>query len=199
MENSYAGISSDLKTTPASDIEIHIYAKRWRYIKATKNWNASGNIEGVSKLHFIAGAINETGSSKVAVHEFTHAVILKLLVDQEPQPLDGKAFDKKFSNFPTWLWEAISVYEANQFVDPKTLPYLNNNQYPTIAELNNRYKGGKIYTCGYTIIEYLLTTYQQDKFIALIKNYGSLQNTLGVSDDTFCKEWYQFVKEKYLQ
>lgn len=199
LENNYARIGNDLKTQPAGNIKTYIYAQRWRYIKATGNWSASGNIEGISKLHFVEQAWGESDNEKVAVHEFAHTVTLKLLLDNETQPVDSKSFDKKFSTFPTWLWEAISVYEAKQFVDPKTLPYLNNGQYPGISELNNRLKGGKIYSCGYTIIEFVLTKYGQDSLIKLIKNYGNLQNTFNVTDDQFCKERNKFVTEKYLK
>jgi len=199
LEENYLRIGNDLKTQPSVNIETNIYAQRWRYIKATGNWSASGNIEGISKLHFVEQAWGENDNTKVAVHEFAHTVTLKLLLDNETQPVNSKSFDKNFSTFPIWLWEAISVYEAKQFVDPKTLPYLNNGQYPNISELNNRLKGGKIYSCGYTIIEHILSKYGQDNFIRLIKNYGDLKRTFNVSDDAFCKEWYDFVKEKYLK
>lgn len=199
LEDNYSRIANDLKTQPSDNLETNIYAQRWRYVKATGNWSASGNIEGISKLHFVEQAWGESDNKKVAVHEFAHTVTLKLLLDNETQPVDSKSFDKRFSTFPTWLWEAISVYEATQFVDPKTLPYLNNGQHPGISELNDRLKGGKIYSCGYTIIEYILAKYGQDNFIKLIKNYGDLQNTFNVTDDQFCKEWYEFVKENYLK
>jgi hypothetical protein len=200
LENNYARIGADLKTQPSDNLETNVYTQRWRYIKATGNWTASGNIEGISKLHFLEQAWGESDSKKVAVHEFAHTVTLKLLLDNEAQqPINSKEFDKKFSNFPIWLWEAVSVYEAKQFVDPKTLPFLNNGQYPNIVELNNRSKGGKIYSCGYTMIEYILSKYGQENFIKLIKNYGDLKNTMNVTDDQFCKEWYEFVKEKYLK
>lgn len=199
LESNYQRIGNDLKTTPSTNIEINIYAQRWRYIKATKNWGGSGNIEGISKLHFVEQAWGETDSKKVAIHEFAHTVTLKLLLDQEPQPLNSKDFDKQFSTFPTWLWEGISVYEAQQFVDPKTLPYFNNGQYPNIAELNNRLQGGKIYTCGFTIIEYIISKYGQTGFINLIENYGNLKAEFNVTDEQFCKEWYEFVKMKYLK
>jgi len=199
LEDSYARIGNDLKTEPSDSIETNIYAQRWRYIKATGNWSASGNIEGISKLHFVEHAWGENDNQKVAIHEFSHTVTLKLLLDNETEPVIAKSFDKKFATFPTWLWEAISVYEANQFVDPKTLPYLSNGQYPGIAELNQRLKGGKIYSCGYTIIEYILSKYGQDNLINLIKNFGDLQKTFNVSDDQFCKDWYQFAKVKYLK
>lgn len=198
LESSYLRISNELQTTPAENIETNIYAQRWRYVKATKNWGASGNIEGISKLHFIDQAWSEDDVKKIAVHEFTHTVVLKLLIDQEPQPLP-KSFDQKFATFPTWLWEGISVYEAGQFVDPQTLPYLSNTQYPNLSELNNRLKGGKIYTCGYTIVEYILSKYGRPKLIDLIKNYGDLKIVLGINEDQFCKDWHEFVKEKYLK
>ncbi|MCC6287872.1 MAG: hypothetical protein IT249_08305 [Chitinophagaceae bacterium] len=199
LESNYTRIGNDLKTQPSGNIQTYIYAQRWRYIKATGNWGGSGNIEGISKLHFVEQAWGESDNNKVAVHEFAHTVTLKLLLDDETQPVDSKSFDKKFSTFPTWLWEAISVYEAKQLVDPKTLPYLNNGQYPSISELNNRLKGGKIYSYGYTIIEYILSRYGQNDFINLIKNYGDLKKSFNITDDQFCKEWYEFVKEKYLK
>lgn len=198
LENNYQKIASNLKTTPSDNIEVNIYSQRWRYIKATKNWGGSGNIEGTSKMHFVEQAWGENDSKKVAVHEFAHTVTLKLLLNQEQEPLDSKKFDNKFSSFPTWLWEGISVYEAQQFIDPKTLPYLSNEQYPSITELNNRLKGGKIYSCGFTIIEYIIYKYGQDNYIQLIKNYGDLKRTFNISEEQFCKEWFEFVKTKYL-
>lgn len=197
LESNYQKIGSDLKTAPSPEIEVNLYAQRWRYIKATGNWRASGNIEGISKLHFTEQAWGEADNKKVAIHEFTHTVTLKLLIDNENQAPDPKIFDRKFATFPTWLWEAISVYEANQFIDPKTLSFLNDGSYPGISELNNRSKGGKIYKTGYTIIEYILDRYGRDKLIELIKNYGDLYKTLGVTDDQFCKGWYVFVKQRY--
>jgi hypothetical protein len=199
LEDNYSRIGNDLKTQPSDHLETNIYAQRWRYIKNTGHWSASGNIEGISKLHFVEQAWGESDNKKVAIHEFAHTVTLKLLLDNEAQPVNSKKFDKTFSTFPTWLWEAISVYEANQFIAPKTLPYLNNGHYPGISELNDRLKGGKIYGCGYTIVEYIISKYGQNNFVNLIKNYGNLQRTFNVTDDQFSQDWYEFVKEKYLK
>ena len=199
LESNYHRVGHDLKTTPSNNIETNIYSHRWRYIKATRNWGGSGNIEGISKMHFLEQAWGETDNKKVAVHEFTHTVTLKLLIESEPQPLNPNEFDKKFSTFPTWLWEGISVYEAQQFVDPKSLQYFSNGQYPSIAELNDRLKGGKIYSCGFTIIEYIIAKYGEDNFIQLIKNYGNLKATFNITEEQFCKEWYEFVNTKYLK
>lgn len=199
LESNYLRIGNDLKTKPSDNIEVNIYAQRWRYIKATGNWGGSGNIEGISKIHFVEQAWGEPDNKKVAVHEYAHTVTLKLLLDHEPQPSNSTEFDQRFSTFPTWLWEGISVYEAQQFVDPKTLDYLKNGQYPGISELNSRLKGGKIYTCGFTIIEYIISKYGHERFIKLIENYGDLKTTFNVTEAQFCSEWYEFVKTKYLQ
>jgi hypothetical protein len=198
LENSYERIANDLKTEPADNIEVYFYAQRWRYIKATGNWSASGNIEGIARMHFVEEAWGEEDSKKVAIHEFAHTVTLKLLIENEMQPLNAEDFDKKFAAFPVWLWEALSVYEADQFIDPGTLPFFNNGSYPGISELNDRSKGGKIYKVGYTVIEYIVHEYGQDKLLELVKKYGDLSNVLGVSEDQFCKDWSAFVRQKYL-
>ena len=199
LEINYLKIGNDLKTTPAGNIETNIYATRWRYIMETRNWSASGNIEGISKLHFLDQAWGENDGKKVAIHEFTHTVTLKLLLDNESKSIPRAIFDQKFSHFPTWLWEAISTYEADQFIDPKTLAYLENGQYPGLEELNQRLKGGKIYSCGYTIIEYILFKFGQDDLIKLIQNYGDVQRVFNVSEKQFSRDWYEFIKLKYLK
>ena len=198
LEDNYSKISNHLKTIPAPDIEVNIYAQRWKYIRATGNWNASGNIEGISKLHFVEQAWGEGDAKKTAVHEFTHAVVLKLLLDREQQPLNAKDFDNKFASLPVWLWEAISVYEAAQFKDPKTMAFLSGGAYPSLSELNSRSKGGKIYSVGFILIEYILHQYSQDKLIELIANYGDVQKVLNVTAEEFSKGWYDFVNTKYL-
>lgn len=113
--------------------------------------------------------------------------------------MDSNVFDKKFSSFPIWLWEAISVYEAQQFVDPSTLSYMDMEHYPSLPELDKRLKGGKIYSCGYTIIEYILFKYGRDGFIRLIKNYGDLEATYHITDNQFSKDWHEFLIQKYIK
>lgn len=195
LEGSYSKISINLNTAPAENIEVNIYAQRWRYIKASGNWNAKGSIEGISKLHFIDNRL-DAEISTIHIHEFVHTVFLKLLIDRETKPLNKK-FDEKFSIYPVWLWEGVSVYEAGEFYDPKTLTYFSNGKYPQISELNNRLKGQKIYTCGYTIIEYLLKEYGKGKLIELIESYGDIKKVLNLTEEQFSSNWYHFIKNKY--
>jgi hypothetical protein len=198
LEDNYSRIGNDLGTQPANPIEVNIYSNRLKYATSTGNWSASGNIEGVSKLHFMQQAWDEKDIGKIAIHEFAHTVTLKLLLDPESTPINSKKFDEKFAKFPTWLWEGVSVYEARQFVDPKTLPFLQNDRFPSLEELNNRSKGQKIYAVGYILIEYILEKYGHAKFLELITNYGNIPAVLKIDENELMKDWYGFVKKKYL-
>lgn len=197
LESNYSRIGDNLNTQPAEHIEVNIYAQRWRYIKASGNWNASGSIEGISKLHFMENAWLETEISKIAIHEFVHTVVLKLLIDKASKPLNIEKFDQKFSELPVWIWEAVSTYEADQFYDPNSLEYFKNDRYPQISELNNRSDGQKIYTCGYTLIEYILEEYGKNKLIELIASYGNIEDVLSVTEKEFSDNWHQYLKNKY--
>jgi len=52
---------------------------------------------------------------------------------------------------------------------------------------------------GEQIVSKIPLIYGRDNLINLLKNYGDLKKTLNASDDQFSKEWYQFVREKYLK
>lgn len=196
LESNYARISADLTTTPVQPFNVYFYAGRWAYSNATGNWGASGSIEGTSKLHLLPTSRLGDKAETVAVHEFAHAVVLKLLVDHEAQPLNTANFDSRFAKFPVWLWEAIAVYEAKEFTNPKRLGYITRTTYPSLDELNDRSKGSKAYKVGYTIVEYIRAEYGQDGLIKLILAYGNLE-VLKTTKEEFAKGWHGFVVKKY--
>lgn len=195
LETNYARIVADLKTAAAQPFNVYYYGSRWGYANATGNWGASGSIEGMSKLHLMPTSRSGGKAEEVAVHEFTHAVVLKMLVEQEPRPLNTANFDRKFATFPVWLWEGIAVYEAREFHNPKRLGYITATEYPSLDELNNR-SNGKSYKVGYLIVEYILAVYGQDGLIKLIHAYGDL-DVLKTTKVAFAKGWHEFVLKKY--
>lgn len=196
LENNYQRISRHLQTTPADPIQVFIYTNRLDYLRATGYWTALGNVMGPKQLHFLIKERLEKENKQLAVHEFAHAVTLQLLIDSAPN-LDEKAFDEKFEEFPTWLWEGIACYEAGQFYHPRTLPYFTDRTWPTLEELNSR-RGEKIYKAGFLLIEYILQRYGQDKLIDLIIGYGNLPAVLQVEEAEFERDWHAFVQKKYL-
>ena len=121
-----------------------------------------------------------------AVHEFAHLVTMQV--------------NSTISNNPRWLWEAVALYENNEFVDPKLLSYMVSGNYPTLAELNTDYNvsNHSIYDVGYVLLEYVVLTWGMNTVIELIKNNGNLSNSLGMTTQEFESGWYQFVEEKYL-
>lgn len=197
LEGSYGRISAELKTTPEQPFNVYLYSSRLGYAWATGNWGASGSAAGPGKIHLMVTQPDGEKAEVVAVHEFAHSVTIKLLMDHAPQPLDVADFDRKFEKFPVWLWEAIAVYEANQLHHPKRLKFISTTTYPSLAELDNRSQGGKIYKAGYTVIEYILASHGQDGLIKLILAYGDTK-VLGKTSEEFAKSWHEFVVKKYL-
>ena len=99
----------------------------------------------------------------------------------------SKIFNSKKEYYPYSKWKKHSGYLSQM------------KKLPEISELNNRSKGQKIYTCGYTIIEYILHEYGREKLITLIGSYGDIKNVLNVSKEQFSKDWYMFLQEMYLK
>ena len=188
LESSYARISANLQATPDQPFNVYLYSGWLRYAKATGNWGASGSAEGSGKLHLSASQPDGEKAEVVAVHEFVHSVTLKLLLSHTPQPLNVADFDRKFTKFPVWLWEAIAVYEANQFLHPNRLHFISKTSYPSLADLSNRKQGGKIYKVGYTVIEYILAEHGRDALVKLVLAYGDTNVLTGLCPSpTRCK------------
>jgi len=194
LEDNYARVSQFLKTVPDSLIQVNIYSHQWQYDLATGNYNDVGSVEGTSNLHFILQAWDEKEIGNIAVREFTHAVTLKLLMDQEPKPFDLQKFRKKLATMPVWLTEGVGVYESNEFIDPKTVSFLKTDTAINLKELNSR----QIHQVAYTLTEYIMQKYGHDKLVELLVNYGNIPKVLGVTNEQFTKDWYAFVKQKYL-
>lgn len=198
LENNYLRISKELKTVPVKPIEVYLYSNRWDYARATGHWTASGNVLGPAQLHFLSEGWAVKDYQKTAVHEFAHAVTLKLLIDHLPQPVDEQKLEQKFTRLPVWLWEGVACYQAGEFEHPRAMPYFSDGRTLTLKELNSR-KGAKIYRVGYLLIEYVLHQYGHDKLIELLINDGDLYSVLKVSEPEFERGWYVFVQDKYLE
>ncbi|MBD0255808.1 MAG: hypothetical protein ICV83_08825 [Cytophagales bacterium] len=198
LENNYLRISKALNTVPVQPIEVFLYSNRWDYARATGHWTASGNVRGPAQLHFLPEGWAVKEYQKTAVHEFAHAVTLKLLMDHSPQPVNEQKLEQKFARLPVWLWEGIACYQAGEFEHPRAMPYFTDGRTLTLQELNSR-KGEKIYKVGYLLIEYVLHQYGQDQLIELLTRDGELPSALKVSEAEFERGWHQFVQDKYLK
>jgi hypothetical protein len=194
LESNYTKVSQFLKTKPDSPIQINIYSHQWQYDLATGNYNDVGSVEGTSDLHFILQAWDERQIGNIAVREFTHAVTLKLLIDQQPKPLDIPVFRKKLSRMPSWIIEGISMYEANEIADPKSATYIKGDTTINLRLLSSK----KIHQVAYSLTEYILEKYGHDKLIDLVTSFGDTQKAFGITEEQFTKEWQAYFNKKYL-
>ncbi|MBK9732334.1 MAG: hypothetical protein IPO83_13840 [Chitinophagaceae bacterium] len=165
---------------------------------------ANGTSRGPDEFHILwtnwFNSILPNDPIKTALHEFTHCVQLNILIKEEQEKWGNaskgdfdKMFEEKFiKEYPQWFWEAICDYEAGM-VNSISVQY-GMRKNLTLKDLNS---SNQIYNVGYTIIEYIVEKWGEDKLPALITSYVDIETVLGVSESDFEKGWVEFVTEKY--
>ncbi len=188
LEGNYQRIIDDLQIEFMPEVTIKIWANYNNFLVAMESDigvrypGATGYVFGMQELRlFYTGNV-----SLAAVHEFAHLVSMQV--------------NSRIPNNPRWLWEAVALYESQDFIDPKTLSYMVSGDYPTLSELNTDYNSSyhNIYSVGYVLLEYVVQTWGMETVIELIENNGNISTLLGITTQEFESGWYQFVKDKYL-
>jgi hypothetical protein len=206
LEESYGRIRENLNDPEHDIIRVFVHPTQKDFNNRTGllNSTANGTSRGPNEFHFIwtnwFNSIFPDDPRQTAVHEFTHCVQLNILIKEALQKNGygdeesfNAAFEKKFSaDYPQWFWEAICTYEAKE-LNTISVRYGMRGD-PTLAQLNS---SNQIYNVGYTIIEYVVHKWGNDKIAELIRSYGDLKKVLGVSESEFEKGWYKYVKENY--
>ena len=190
LEANFERIVTDLQSAQLPVVNVHLYADAASLREAVKSsvpdlpsW-AIGLATSVSEIHMLSPNFPKQDYQTMVrnlIHEFAHCVSLNI--------------NKSIGNNPRWLWESVAIYEANLPWDPNLLPYLKNQQPPSLTELN-QISNTNIYEVGYFIAEYIVTSRGRAMLHALIKSNGDLK-AMGMNEDAFTKEWFQFVKRKY--
>jgi len=189
LEDNYQRILDDLQVSDMPAVTIKIWAEYNEFLDAMENdigtryTGATGYIFGMAELR-----IYHTGQDPLtALHEFGHLVSMQV--------------NSSIPNNPRWLWEAVALYETNDFTDPKTLPYMVSGNYPSLSELNTDYNSSnhQIYSVGYVLLEYMIETWGMDSVIRLIETNGNIYTVLGITVQAFESGWHQFVEERYLK
>ena len=188
LEENIGRITSDLQVEELPVITVGMWGDYDNFLQAmeddigTAYYGATGYVFGMEEIR----VFQSPDAPETAVHEFSHLVSLYV--------------NPAISNNPRWLWEAVAVYEAQQFVNPATLPYMVLGVYPTLEELNDPYSpSNPVYQVGYVLMEFTIETWGSQSMIQLILSCGDIQETLGVSVSTFEANWYSYVEDTYLQ
>lgn len=205
LENNFARVRADLKDLEHETIKVFIYGSQQKFNQATGlKGNVNGTSRGPNEFHFLwtnwFNSVFPDDPLKTAVHEFTHCVQLNILIDKAKETIITqdrrtfeKEFDKKFgAEYPRWLWESISIFEAKE-VNSLSVKYAKSKNL-TLTELNN---SNQIYNIGYTIIEYVTSKWGKDVLPKLIASFGDIEKTLKVTPEEFEKGWIAFLEEKY--
>ena len=205
LENNYSQIRGNLKDVKHDLIKVFVYGSQFKFNEATGlKENTKGTSRGPNEFHFVwtnwFNSIFPDDPLKTALHEFTHCVQLNILIDKAKDKIITqdrltfeKEFDKKFkAEYPRWLWESISIFEAGE-VNSLSVKYAKSKNL-TLEELN---KSNQIYNIGYTIIEYMTQKWGKDSLPKIIASFGNIEKTLNVTQEEFEKGWIAFLEEKY--
>jgi hypothetical protein len=191
LEANYTRIITDLQCQEPVTVKIHFYADTPSYREGVKPWNpnlpiwSGGSTLGDSMIHIISPNVPKQDYQfqiKNVIHEFAHCV--------------SRHINNSIVNNPRWLWESIACYESNQLFDPHHIPYLANQNPPTLKQLND-WSDTSVYDVGYFVVEFLVDSKGKAVLNALIKNNGNIKQTLNMDDEEFIKQWFAFVKKKY--
>jgi hypothetical protein len=182
-------ICSNMGILQPSTYTIRIWGNNTSYLAYQKTLmgtsfpGSTGYVMGPGEM----GLLNGSNLDENAEHEFAHSMSLHV--------------NGSFGNNPRWFWETVAIYESGEFRDPTTISYLKNNNFPTIAELDNGFNTGsrQIYEVGYLIGEFIVSKWGNNKLVELIKKNGNTQNVCGLSQVEFGTKWTEFVKDKYLK
>ena len=179
LETAYPRITADLDQKDLPRIVGRFYPDQASYTAFTGH----GSLGSVQDRNLFS-IVTVPFKASVPVHEFAHCVTLHL---------DGQA-----GNNPTWLWEAVAVYEARDLVNPLTVPCLASRNFPTLAQLNVRGGSCDIYQVGYTLTEYIVEGWGFAGLRDLIVAHGDPRESLGMSIEELQAGWWRFLEERYL-
>jgi hypothetical protein len=145
-----------------------------------RRYNATGYVTGPTVLRVLA----VPSVVRNATHEMSHAISLRV--------------NPTFGNRPRWLWESVALFENDEFVDPRSISYLVQGRFPTLAELDaDPNSSRQVYEVGYLIGEFVVARAGRDGLLRLIRSSGDV-TVLGFANPAaFESEWASFVRVRY--
>lgn len=114
------------------------------------------------------------------IHEFTHNVTMTLT-------------NVKIQ--PNWLFEGVAMYLSQQndsYEDYYEI--ILKEGLPPIYFVSNNQK--ECYKYGYSMVEYIIENFGEEKIPELLLAYGDIEKVLSVSLDEFKEGWKNFLEKK---
>ncbi len=187
LEARYARVVADLETGEVARIRVEVwkdeasfFAEMQRYFG--RRYNATGYVTGPSVIRVLA----VPQVVRNATHEMSHAISLRV--------------NPTFANQPRWLWESVALFENDELVDPRSLPYLVQGRFPTLSELDADPNASRqVYEVGYLIGEFVVARAGRDGLLRLIRANGDVTSVGFASPAAFEEAWKAFVRARYFE
>lgn len=187
LEENYQRIVGDMGLAAVNRINIYVFnsGASLREAVAAKYPNiylpgfATGLTPSATDIYLVRPS---SGRFTIYIHEFAHCV--------------EQHVNASIPNRPRWLWESVALFEAEEFTEPRNISALNSNTLPRLTDLND-FNNTLIYQVGYLFGEFVFKNFGKEKYIQLIKENGNTASVLGLSEEAFISEWYQYLKRHY--
>lgn len=198
LENNYAQLTQNLQIEPKNKVTIKLYPTLSALQKYCNNVQGqspdiAGFIDSDESFAIVSPNdsphISETYDNliKVAIHEFTHILMLNLS-----------------KGLPIYLNEGLAAYQAGESdtvsltiryaMNKKNGYFLPDNiQKLSSMTINEQY--GAVYDYGYTVIEFIVKQYGYDLLVNLLKSNGDIKSL--EEEEVFYKKWIDYLKENY--
>lgn len=186
LDDNYDRILSSLGLTSIPTVTVRIWRDEEAY-QSTMEQSLGSRAPGSRGYAFGQRELRllyhtRLSAQREAVHEFAHVASLNINPD--------------LGNNPRWLWEAVAIYLAGEYVDPARSGFFDDGACPTLEQLNAPFdRGGTIYATGYLLVDFIEKRWGFAKVVDLIRSNGDLQETLGVSSAEFEQAWCESVQE----
>lgn len=188
LDDAYDTVLSSLELETIPTVTVQVWRSEEAYQSAmeaslgSRAPGSRGYAYGQTELRLLYHT--SLSAQREAVHEFAHVASLNVNPD--------------FGNNPRWLWEAVAIYLAGEFVDPAASGLFDNGTCPSIAQLNAPFdNGGTIYATGFLLVDFVERHWGFGKVVDLIRSNGDLESTLGIDAPRFEQRWCEFVGEAY--
>jgi hypothetical protein len=196
------GLAEDTGAYPEKPIKLYIYADQEDFLGALihpRGWEGGVNF---FTYHIIAIPIAlsnlEWGKSTIA-HELTHQVVYQVTANP-------------YNVLPNWLNEGLAMYEEG-LLNPILGGYLSmaiaENELISVRSLCSEFsaipeQAYLSYAESYSLAEYLITTYGQEKMLELLNTFSegssydaALESVYGFDMDGLESLWRDYVAQRY--
>ena len=186
LEANYDRILSDLDVESLPVTTVRIWSDQAAFRKAFEDGGGSGGVaQGyVNTESMELRLLDGPGVEAVAVHEFAHRVTLSV--------------NPTIAANPFWLWESVALFEDGSGPpDTLQLSCISAEGGPSLAELNQYPGSTKVFRMGYLLAEYITERWGRSGLLALIRNNGRIEPSLGIREQAFERDWLEHVLARY--